>query len=172
MKAERVVFHPGFGRDVQKVIKYLKIVEKDKPKNVKILPETMGKISQLGSLNEVLTICENTECLPCIDFGHLHARTLGGFMKKDDFRKVLVEIEKRLGKKVLKRLHIHFYPIDFTDKGEKVHRAVMEKNVYPVFEPFGELIKEFKMYPVLISESKDSQDIGALQMKEIMERIL
>lgn len=128
----------------------------------------MGRISQLGSLNDVLTICENTECLPCIDFGHLHARSLGAMNTKEDFKKILVEIEDRLGRGVLKELHCHFYPVDFTEKGEKVHRAVMEKNVFPRFEPFGELIKEFNIYPVLISESRDSQDIGALQMKSIM----
>ena len=171
MGAKKVVFHPGFGRDVNKVIKNIRIVEKTRPKDVSILPETMGKISQLGSLNEVLQICENTECLPCIDFGHLHARTLGSLKEKDDFKEILVEIENRLGKSVLHKLHCHFYPVDFTDKGEKVHRAVLEKNVYPIFEPFAELIKEFKMCPTLISESKNSQDIGALQMRDIMQKL-
>jgi len=172
MGAKKVVFHPGFGRDTKKVIDGLKEVEPQIDNGVKILPETMGKISQLGSLNEVITICENTESDPCIDFGHLHARTLGSLMKKEDFRKILIEIEDRLGKSVLKNLHCHFYPIEFTDKGEKVHRAVMEKNVFPQFRPFGELIKEFDMCPTLISESKNSQDIGALEMKKIMEDLL
>jgi len=171
MNARKIVFHPGFGRDYKKVINALKIIEKDKPKDVKILPETMGKISQLGDLNEVLIICENTESDPCIDFGHLHARTLGSLKEKEDFRKILIEVEKRLGKEKLKKLHCHFYPVEFTDKGEKTHRAVMEKDVFPRFEPFAELIKEFKMEPTLISESKNSQDIGALHMKKIMEKL-
>lgn len=170
MGAKKVVLHPGFGSDVKKVIKNLKIVEKSTPKNVRILPETMGKLSQLGSLNDVLTICENTECLPCIDFGHLYARSLGKINGKEEFRKVLVEIEKRLGKKALKNLHCHFYPVEFTGKGEKKHRAVTEKNAFPQFKPLAELIKEFKMNPTLISESRDSQDIGALQMKRMLER--
>jgi deoxyribonuclease-4 len=172
MSAKRVVFHPGFGDNADKVIKNIKIIEKDKSENVSLLPETMGKLSQLGSLNDVIKICENTECLPCIDFGHLYARSLGKLKAKEDFRKILVEIENRLGYNVLKTMHCHFYPVDFTDKGEKVHRAVTEKNVYPQFMPFGELIKEFNMFPVLISESKDSQDIGALQMKAVMERLM
>ena len=168
MGAKRVVFHPGFGRKFDDVIKNLKIVEKNKPKEVIIHPETMGKLCQLGDLNEVISICENTECEPCIDFGHLYARNLG----KLDFRKTLEEIEKRLGKKSLKELHCHFYPVEFGDKGEKFHRAVTEKNVFPRFIDFAPLIKEFSMNPTLISESKDSQDIGALQMKKIMERLL
>ena len=74
----------------------MKIIEKDKPKEVKICPETMGKISQLGSLNDVLTICENTECIPCIDFAHMHARNQGHPNTTLEFRNILVEIEKRL----------------------------------------------------------------------------
>jgi deoxyribonuclease-4 len=168
MGAKKVVFHPGFGINVKQVIKNLKLIEKNKPKTVTIRPETMGKISQLGSLNDVLTICENTECEPCIDFAHLYARNLG----KLDFRKTLEEIEKRLGKKSLKELHCHFYPVEFGEKGEKFHRAVTEKNVYPRFIDFAPLIKEFNMTPTLISESRDSQDIGALEMKRVMERLL
>ncbi len=168
MGANKVIFHPGFGKDVKKVIKHLNYIEKNKPKEVFILPETMGKIFQLGSLNDVLTICENTECLPCIDFAHLYARTLGEIKEKQQFREILLEIEKRLGEEVLKNLHCHFYPVDFTDKGEKLHRAVTEDNVFPQFEPFAELIKEFKMTPTLISESKNTQDIGALEMKRLL----
>ena len=171
MGATKVVFHPGFGRDATRVIEGLKEVETQKDKSVKICPETMGKISQLGSLNEVLDICENTESEPCIDFGHLHARTLGSLMEKENFREVLNEIEKRLGRLALKRLHCHFYPIEFTDKGEKVHRAVTEKDFFPQFEPFAELIKEYKMTPTLISESKNSQDIGALHMRDVLRRL-
>jgi deoxyribonuclease-4 len=177
MGAKRVILHPGFyqGRKKEEVLKQfirnLKIVEKDKEKEVKVLPETMGKHSQFGDLDEVITICERTESDPCIDFGHLHARGLGNLKEKEDFRKILIEIEKRLGKAVLKKLHCHFYPIEFTDKGERTHRAVTEKNVFPVFMPFGELIKEFKMTPTLISESKNSQDIGALHMRDVMEKL-
>jgi len=171
MGAKSIVFHPGFGSDVKKAIKFVKEVEKKKPEDIKLLPETMGKICQLGSLNDVIEICKNTECLPCIDFGHLHARSLGKLKGKRQFREVLMKIKKELGNNVLKNLHCHFYPVDFTEKGEKMHRAVTEKNVYPVFEPFAELIKEFKMEPTLISESRDSQDTGALQMKKTMEMI-
>jgi deoxyribonuclease IV len=170
MGATKVVFHTGFGKDYNKVIKGLKRVEKDK-EDVVICPETMGKLSQLGSVDEVLTICENTESEPCIDFGHVHARTQGSLKDKENIRKILIEVEKRLGKESLKKLHCHFYPIEFTEKGEKVHRAVTEKNVFPRFEGYGELIKEFKMEPTLISESKNSQDLGALEMKKIMTKL-
>jgi len=160
MGAKRVVLHPGFyaGRKKEEVLKQfirnIKIVEKDKETSVKIHPETMGKHSQFGDLDEVITICENTESEPCIDFGHLHARRLGKLKVKSEFQEILEEIEKRLGSNVLRTLHCHFYPVEFTDKGEKKHRAVTEKNVFPRFEPFADLIKEFKIFPTLISEVK------------------
>jgi deoxyribonuclease-4 len=168
MGAKRVVFHPGFGKNVDLVIKRIKTIEKDKPKEVKICPETMGKISQLGSLNEVITICENTECIPCIDFAHMYARNKGHPNTTPEFREILIEIEKRLGGKILNELHCHFYPIEY---GEKVHRAVTEKNVFPKFRDFAPLIKEFNMIPFLVSESKNSQDLGALEMKKIMSEL-
>lgn len=168
MGATKVVFHTGFGKDYNKVVKGLKRVEKDKEEGVTICPETMGKLSQLGSVDDVLAICENTESEPCLDFAHVHARTQGSLTEKENIRKILIEIEKRLGKRSLKKLHCHFYPIEFTEKGEKVHRAVMEENVFPRFEGYAELIKEFQMEPTLISESKNSQDIGALEMQRII----
>lgn len=171
MGAKRIVFHPGFGRDFNKVIRNLKIIEKDKSKDIKVMPETMGKICQLGDLNEVITICENTECVPCIDFAHLHARTFGGLKEEETFRRIICKIEKRLGKEVVKDLHCHFYPVEFNEKGEKKHRAVTEKDFHPQFKNFVSIIKEFNMTPTLISESFDSQDVGALEMKNMLERI-
>jgi len=171
MEAKDVVFHPGYGKDTSKIIKRLNIVEKEKPKKVTICPETMGKLSQLGSVEEVIEICENTECSPCIDFAHVYAKSLGKIKTTEDFRKILIQIEKRLGKKVLKNLHCHFYPVEFTDKGEKIHRAITENNVFPRFIDFAPLIKEFKMTPYLVSESHNTQDLGALEMKKILEKI-
>ena len=44
--------------------------------DILLCPETMGKINQLGDLEEVLAICAPSEGLPpCVDFGHLYARS-------------------------------------------------------------------------------------------------
>ncbi|MFA5381633.1 MAG: TIM barrel protein [Candidatus Micrarchaeia archaeon] len=178
MGAEKVIFHPGFKtighfESLKQCITGLKKVIKEYGNNdIKVFPETTGKICQLGDLEDIITICEKTECIPCIDFGHLHARNLGSLKSKEDIKEVLIKIENRLGKKILKNLHCHFYPIEYTDKGEKVHRAVFEKDFYPKFEHFAPLIKEFNMAPTLISESKNSQDLGALYMKKVLEKIL
>ena len=46
--------------------------------HITLCPETMGKINQLGDLDEVLELCTVDERLtPCVDFGHLYARSLG-----------------------------------------------------------------------------------------------
>lgn len=52
-----------------------------------LCPETMGKIGQLGTLDEVLALCSvDKRITPCIDFGHLNARTLGGIRSKAGLR--------------------------------------------------------------------------------------
>jgi deoxyribonuclease-4 len=171
MNAKSVVLHPGFRsiNAIKKFIDGIKEVGKIYNGKVKILPETAGKISQLGNLKEIIKICEETECEPCIDFAHVHATSNGSLKDEESFRKIILKIEKSLGNKVVKRLHCHFYPTEFTEMGERVHRAVMEKNVFPRFIHFAPIIKEFNMHPTLISESKDSQDIGALEMKRILK---
>ena len=171
MKSKKIILHPGFGINIKKFIKNMKIIEKDLTKGVTVCPETMGKLSQLGSVEEVVTICEQTECTPCIDFGHVHAREQGSLKTESRYREILELIEKKLGKQVLKDLHCHFYPVEYTDKGEKMHRAVTEKNVFPQFKHLAPLIKEFGMKPTFISESRDSQDIGALQMQKMMKNL-
>ena len=63
--------------------------------HIHICPETMGKVNQLGTLQEVMELCKIDESLiPCIDFGHLNARDLGILKSKEDFEGVLNQIEK------------------------------------------------------------------------------
>lgn len=177
MRARRVVIHPGYvGKgSLDRFIKEMKRIELWKRKiNYKIIicPELMGKKSQLGSLDELLEICNRVPCLePCIDFGHYHARGGGCLRTASDYQAVLEKIKKELGTKILRRLHCHFYPVDFNDKGERKHMAHFEKKYFPQFAEFVKLIKKYKMKPTLISESRDSQDTAALEMKMIWEKI-
>ena len=171
---KRIVLHPGFTNNsnaLASFIKNIKEVINNHEYGKYIVPETMGKKSQLGSLDDIIKICQETEIKPCIDFGHLHARDNGCLNNENDFREVITKLENSLGKEAIKNLHCHFYPVAYTDKGEKVHRAVMEEDAFPKFKHFAPIIKEFNMKPVLISESHNSQDIGALQMKEILSKI-
>ena len=182
MKAYVVVFHPGFyGKRPQKeaftnCLEALKeVVEAMRAlgvKNVKIGPETMGKHSQLGSLDEVLSLCEEVERTQLVvDWAHLHARDRGRFKTVDDFRKVIVEIENRLGTEAVKDMHCHFTKIEFTDKGEKRHHIMDETDYGPDFTMLAKVIAEFKLKPVIISESP-ILDADAIKMRDIVQKKL
>ena len=59
-----------------------------------LCPETMGKVGQLGTLDEVLTLCGvDSRITPCIDFGHLNARTLGG-IQTSGWRKAPLDLRR------------------------------------------------------------------------------
>jgi len=137
-------------------------------KNVKLGPETMGKLSQFGSLDEVLALCENVEqTQPVIDWAHLHARDRGRFKTVEDFRKVLVEIENRLGAEAVKNMHCHFTKVEFTEKGEKRHHILDEMGYGPDFAVLAKVIAEFRLNPVIISESP-ILDLDAIKMRDIL----
>ncbi len=135
--------------------------------DIHICPETMGKINQLGTLDEVLSLCELDERLiPCIDFGHLNARTLGGLKDKKDFLDVFEQIENRLGNARLKTFHSHFSKIEYTDGGEKKH-LTFEDTVYgPDYGPVMELIAAKNCAPTIICESDGTQAEDAKIMKD------
>ncbi len=140
--------------------------------NIHICPETMGKINQLGDLNEVLTLCRLDERLiPCIDFGHLNARTGGALKEPSDFEAIFSEIENRLGYERLKTFHSHFSKIEYTVGGEKKHLTFEDTVFGPNFEPVIELILKKNCSPTIICESDGTQAEDARQMKKYYERL-
>lgn len=182
MGAQPVVFHVGYygKRTPKQVFEICKEALKDVVErmrslglgSIKLGPETMGKLSQFGSLDEILALCEHVEQIqPVIDWAHLHARDHGRFKTADDFRDVIVEIENRLGASAVKNMHCHFTKIEFTDKGEKRHHVLDEKDYGPDFELLASIIAEFKLNPVIISESP-ILDIDAIKMRDILVKKL
>ena len=139
--------------------------------HIHICPETMGKINQLGTLEEVLELCLVDESfIPCIDCGHLIARTLGKVNSKEQFEDVLNSIENKLGADRLKIFHSHFSKIEFTAGGEKKH-LTFEDNVFgPDFEPLAELIAKKNLSPYFICESAGTQAEDALFMKKVYNK--
>lgn len=137
-----------------------------------ICPETMGKINQLGTLGEVIELCGVDErFLPCVDFGHLNARTLGGIKTKDDYRAILDEIEDRLGFERLKNFHVHFSKIMYTSGGEKAHLTFEDKDFGPQYEPLTELFYEKRLEPTVICESAGTQAEDAAEMKRYYDSL-
>ena len=135
---------------------------------IKIGLETMGKINQLGTLDEVLELCRiDSAFVPVVDFGHLNARDLGGvFVSADDYLRVFDKIDRALGADVACNLHCHFSKIEWTGSGEKKH-LTFEDNLYgPNFEPLVEVIYKNNLTPTIICESAGTQSADALAMKK------
>lgn len=140
--------------------------------DVIICPETMGKINQLGTLEEVLTLCGVDErFLPTVDFGHLNARTLGGIRSRGDYAEILDLIENRLGHDRLCNMHIHFSKIEYTNGGEKKHLTFSDEKYGPRFEPLMEEIFKRNMSPSIICESDGTQAEDAAVMKKYFEAL-
>ena len=136
-------------------------------RGIRIGLETMGKINQLGTLEEVLDICSLDKRLcPVIDFGHLNARELGGvFITKDDYLRVFDLIASKLGAEYLDSLHCHFSKIEWSKSGEKRH-LTFEDSIYgPDFEPLMEVIAREDLSPRIICESDGTMAEDALKMK-------
>ncbi len=137
-----------------------------------ICPETMGKINQLGTLEEVLELCGVDErFLPTVDFGHLNARTLGGIKSREDYAAMLDLIGNKLGFERLSNMHIHFSKIEYTTGGEKRHLTFDDNAYGPDFEPLMEEIHRRGMQPSIICESDGTQAEDAAAMKRYFEQI-
>ncbi len=136
--------------------------------DIHFCPETMGKINQLGNLDEVLSLCELDDTfIPCIDFGHLNARTLGEVNSKDAFEHILNSIENRLGSDRLKGFHSHFSKIEYTQKGGELRHLTFEDVIFgPDYEPLMELIAKKNLSPTFICESAGTQSFDSLAMKQ------
>lgn len=135
-----------------------------------LCPETMGKINQLGTLSEVLELCGVDErFLPCVDFGHLNARTLGGIKTEADYADILDEIENKLGHDRLKHFHVHFSKIMYTAGGEKMHLTFEDTEYGPQFEPLMEQFAKRGLEPSVICESSGTQAEDAAAMKKYYE---
>ena len=178
MGGETMVIHAGscskIDRDVateyaKKALEYALCVLQDLGLyGFKLGIETMGKVNQLGTLDEVLALCTVDETVvPVVDFGHMNAREQGGVFKSaDDYKRVFDIISESKGAKYAERLHCHFSKIEYTKGGEKRH-LTFEDTVYgPDFEPLMKAISDLGISPTIICESDGTQAEDALSMKK------
>ena len=179
MGADRVVVHSGACSKMSRqaameyAFKTLKMAY-DEAKNlgvesVHICPETMGKINQLGDLEEVLSLCAiNDSFLPTIDFGHLNARTFGGLKAYEDYEHIFNRIEDVLGFDRLNCFHAHFSRIEFTPNGgEKKHHTLDDTEYGPEFDPIAEILAKRDLHPTIICESNGNMAQDALRLKNM-----
>ncbi len=130
--------------------------------------ETMGKVNQLGTLEEVIELCKVSSLYyPVVDFGHLNSRNIGGFYKnEDDYKRTFDLIGDRLGDDYAKYLHCHFSKIEFTGSGEKKHMRFCDNGFEPPYEPLCSYIAKAKLEPTIICESAGTMADDALLMKK------
>ena len=183
MGGSRVIFHSGscakLSREaaLAKAVDTMKLIMKALDENglgdITVCPETMGKVNQLGTLEEVLTLCGVDErIVPCIDFGHLNARDLGSIKSIDDYKNIIGTMEKRIGADRTKIFHSHFSKIEYTTGGEKRH-LTFEDDIYgPQFEPLMEIIAQKNLSPTIICESDGTQGPDAAQMKRYYKSLV
>ena len=180
MGADRVVIHTGAlmkrsRREALEIAKaslraVLRACDETGFDGITLCPETMGKINQLGDLDEVLELCTLDERLvPCIDFGHLYARSLGELEGHDACVHMLDRVEAVLGRERASGFHSHFSHIEFTPNGgEKCHRTFAHDGGYgPDWAPLAAEIARRGWSPRFICESAGTQSEDALEMKRV-----
>ncbi len=178
MQGKRVVFHPAsqgkMKRDaaVDLAETRLKIL-RDKIydagySDIIFCPETMGKIGQIGTVEEVTRFCKIDKIyVPAVDFGHVNARECGSLKTEKDYLDRLQYMIDELGYEKMKNFHIHFSKIEYSAKGEVRHLTFEDNHYGPDFEPLAAALKKLNLEPYVICESAGSQDIDALKMQNI-----
>ena len=141
--------------------------------HVRMCIETMGKVNVLGDQEEVCTICQmDDRLLPCIDFGHLNARSQGGMYTEGDFAALLDLLENRLGQERAKHFHAHFSKIQYGKGGEIKHLTFADTEYGPEFAPLARLLARRELSPRVICESAGTQAEDAVLMKKMYEASL
>lgn len=177
MGGNRIVVHTGSCGKISRtdalqlaldtMKKALTALDNENLGHIHICPETMGKVNQLGTLDEVLELCKIDERLiPCIDFGHLNARDMGYFKSKAEYKTVFDKIENALGYDRLCNFHSHFSKIEYTTGGEKKHLTFADTVYGPDFEPVLDLTVQKNCSPTFICESDGTQAEDVKQMKD------
>ena len=143
--------------------------------HIALCPETMGKINQLGDLDEVLELCTlDARLVPCIDFGHLYARSLGADDGGEAMERMLDRVQAVLGEERASRFHSHFSHIEFTPNGgEKCHRTFEQDGGFgPNWTPLAAAVARRGWSPTFICESAGTQAADAVEMKRIYRQFL
>ena len=180
MGANRVVFHPAaqgketreaaVNRTIARLIELKSIIEERGLTDMKFCPETMGKIAQIGTIDEITHFCTLADFYyPTVDFGHVNAREQGSLKTKDDYLVRLKYMINILGYEKVNDMHVHFSKVEYTAKGEKRHLTFEDTIFGPDYKPFIEAIVELNLHPYIVSESAGTQADDAKTMKDYYE---
>ena len=178
MGGSRVIFHPGSPgklprQEALRVMTDTILRARDRLDgagfhDVLLCPETMGRPSQLGTLDEVIAICQSVErTQPAVDFAHLHAAGCGAMKSPADFETVIRRMLETLGPARIRHFHAHFSRIAYTAKGEKCHMTFADTDYGPEFSHLAPALIKYGLEPTIICESRGTQADDAMTMKRI-----
>ena len=180
MGGDRVVVHCGgltgmtrqeaLENTVANLAQALQMLEEQGLAHIRLCIETMGKLNVLGDAEEVFAICRSdARLLPCIDYGHLNARTQGGMNSREAMRALLDRMAAVLGEERAAAHHAHFSKIEYSKGGEVKHLTFEDAEYGPEFAPLAEELALRGWKPRIICESAGTQAEDALEMKRIYQ---
>lgn len=180
MGGDRVVVHCGgltgmtrqeaLENTVANLAQALQMLEDQGLAHIRLCIETMGKLNVLGDAEEVFAICRSdARLLPCIDYGHLNARTQGGMNSREAMRALLDRMAAVLGEERAAAHHAHFSKIEYSKGGEVKHLTFEDAEYGPEFAPLAEELALRGWSPRIICESAGTQAEDALEMKRIYQ---
>jgi len=171
--AKSVVFHPGYyGKsspeeafeNIKKGIQEIVSILNTDRISVILRPEIMGKKSQFGSLEEILLLCKEIDgILPCVDFSHIHARS-GRANSYNEYYRIFNKIQRKLGKRALKNMHIHISGVEYSEKGELRHKDLKESDFR--YDEWVQVLRDFDVRGMVICESPNLER-DALMLKNL-----
>ena len=178
MGADTIVIHSGSAGKISReeamrlscdTLEHLVRALDGRYEHIRLGIETMGKLNQLGTLDEVIEQCRvSPRFVPVVDFGHLNCREAGGaFPDADSYRRVFDRIATACGDHVAKSLHCHFSKIEYTEAGEKKHLTFEDTVFGPEFDGLAEAIVREGVCPRIICESAGTMAEDALFMKNM-----
>jgi deoxyribonuclease-4 len=167
--AELVVFHPGFllGRTREAAIDAvceqlgeLRVRLEGKGRAVPFGIEVMGRVRELGSLDDVVEIASRVEWVrPVLDFAHMHATSDGAFTTAEPFTAALEQVDAVLEPQA--PFHIHFSDIQFANRNETKHLPYGEGTLRA--EPLRDALARIERPATVISESPDASSTEAIR---------
>jgi deoxyribonuclease-4 len=166
--AELVVFHPGFllGRTREEAIDSvceqlgeLRARLEGKGRAVPFGIEVMGRVRELGSLDDVVEISRRLGWVrPVIDFAHMHATSDGAFTSTERFADALTLADGVLDAGA--PFHIHFSDIQFANRNETRHLPYGEGTLRA--DGLAEALARFERPATVISEAPDEASTAAI----------
>jgi deoxyribonuclease-4 len=170
--AQSIVFHPAFYHDDPPEIVYQRVrrhlIElteelRDEGSGTILRPETTGRASQFGTLEELLMLSKEVEGVaPCVDFAHLHART-GGDNSYKEFVALLELIKGELGQAGLEDMHIHISGIDYGPSGERKHLNLADADLRYI--ELLQALRDFEAGGLVICESPSLEEDALLMQR-------